>query len=143
MNASSQVKLEIAQFVIDNRSDLANSLTRAIVTANEETPSYGNAVIEAAQAAQVAKVGQFNAIGNLADATNSTTKAKLDAYAYAPYVALTASQKVAVAEEINKLTKPTSATNPTLVALDFSDGDAVSTLAQANAYIDTAISKVK
>ena len=143
MNASSQVKLEIAQFVIDNRSDLADSLTRAIVTANAETPTYANAVIEAAQAAQVAKVGQFNAIGKLATATNSTTKAKLDTYAYAPYVALTASQKVAVAEEINKLTKPTSATNPTPVALDFSDGDAVSTLAQANAYIDAAISKVK
>ena len=143
LNASSQVKLEIAQFVMDNRSDLAATLTVDLVTADEATPSYANAVIEAAQAAQVAKVGQFNAIGKLADATNSITKNKLDTYAYAPYVALTASQKVAVAEEINKLTKPTSATNSTLVALDFSGADAVSTLAQANAYIDAAISKVK
>lgn len=143
LNASSQVKLEIAQFVIDNRSSLASTLTTALVTADEAAPTYANAVIETAQAAQVTKVGEFNAIGDLAGATNSTTKAALDTYAYAPYVALTAAQKVAVAEEINKLTKPTSATNPTLVALNFAGADAVSTLAQANAYIDAAINKVK
>lgn len=142
LNASSQVKLEVAQFVINNRSSLATTLTTSLVTATSGT-GYGDAVIESAQAAQVAKVGQFNAIGNLTVATNSTTKAALDLYAYGPYDVLTAAQKVAVAEEINKLTKPTSATNPTLVALNFANVDAVSTVAQANAYIDAAINKVK
>jgi hypothetical protein len=143
LNASSQVKLEIAQFVIDNRSDLAASLTASLVTADATPATYANAVIKTAQAAQAAKVEQFNEIGNLTAATNSTTKAVLDEYAYAPYTALTAAQKVAVAEEINKLTKPTSATDATPVKLNFADADAVKTQAQANAYIDAAIAKVK
>jgi beta-galactosidase beta subunit len=145
LNASSQVKLEVAQFVVDNRSSLAGTLTAAIVTTAGGT-NYADAVIETAQAAQVAKVANFNTIGDLSGATISATKAALDAYAYAPYVALTATQQVAVAEEINKLTKPTSATDSTPKSLNFTvapGSDSVTTIAQANAYIDAAIAKAK
>ncbi|EGQ26752.1 ATP synthase subunit gamma [Sporosarcina newyorkensis 2681] len=55
-------------------------------------------------------------------------------------------QKLAVAEEINKLTKSDGKTPPTFTPLDFSDatasGDAVTTLKAANDYIDAAIAKV-
>ncbi|MDR7000077.1 Ig-like domain-containing protein [Neobacillus niacini] len=142
LNASSQVKLEVAQFVIDNRADLATSLTSVIVVDTAGT-TYADAPLKTALADHAAQVTKFNAIDDLAAATISTTKTALDTYAYAPYEALTTSQKLAVAEEINKLTKPvTSGGVTTNTALDFGGVDAVVTLAQANAYIDAAIKTV-
>jgi len=142
LNASTQFKLEVAQFVVNNRSSLDPNLTAAIVTDNAGT-GYTTSPLKQAIADQSAQLAKFNAIGDLASVatTISTTKANLDTYAYAPYVALTVSQQLAVAEEINKLTKP--AGNPAVATpLNFSTGDAVATLAQANAYIDAAIKKV-
>jgi trimeric autotransporter adhesin len=140
LNLPSQAKLEVAQFVIDNRDALADELTADLVVADVDGATYENAVIEAAMAEHTSKVAEFNAIGDLADATNVETKAALDAYDYTPYANLTTAQKVAVAEELNKLTK---VVGETVTPLDFSDEDAVETLAQANAYIDIAIAKVK
>jgi hypothetical protein len=143
LNASSQVKLEVAQLVMDNRSSLAAELSPELVTADAETATYANAVIETALAAHATKVGQFNDIGNLGDqaTTITSTKGHLDTFAYAPYAALNTSQKLAVAEQINKLTK--SAGTPAVeTKLNFADADAVTTLKQANDYIDAAISAV-
>lgn len=138
VEASSQVKLEIAQFVVDNRSSLEDPLTAGTVTA-DGFAAYNTNVIGKAAADHAAKVAQFNAIGDLSTpATVTGTKTALDTYAYAPYVALTNAQKLAVAEEINSLTKPVG--SPAVdTPLDFSGADAVTTLAQANAYIDAAI----
>lgn len=144
LNAPSQVKLEVAQFIIDNRDSLEDPLSVATivaaVTAGDET--YATAAIQTALAEQADKVDEFNTIGALSGATITSTKTVLDTYEYAPYVTLSAAKKVAVAEEINKLTKPTSATDSTPVSLDFAGVDAVTTLAEANAIIDAAIAKV-
>lgn len=139
LDASSQVKLEVAQFIVDNRASLANPLTAATITADGGT-GYGDAALETALAAHATKVGQFNAIGDLSAATISSVKAALDTYAYAPYVALTGTQKVAVAEYISKLTKDVSGT---ATPLNFGGADAVTTLAKANQYIDAAIAATK
>lgn len=142
MNASNQIKLETAQFIVDNNADLEDPLTAATITADGAV-SYAANAIGKAMVDQAAKVAQFNAIGDLAAATTLSTKGALDIYAYAPYVALSAAQQTAVAEAINGLTKSNGAVPPVFTALDFSDatptGDAVTTLAQANAYIDAAI----
>ncbi|MGX2961717.1 S-layer homology domain-containing protein [Peribacillus sp. JNUCC 23] len=147
LNTSSQVKLEVAQVIIDNRANLATgaSYDAASVTAHSAgAPTYAANALQKAIVDHAATVAKFNAIGNLADAatTISTTKAALVDYAYAPYAALTTVQQLAVAEEINKLTKPVG-TPAVATALNFGSTDAVSTLAQANAYIDAAIAKVK
>jgi len=142
LNASSQVKLEVSQLVIDNRSSLATALTAEIVTADVTAPTYADAVIDAALAEHTAELAKFKVIGDLSVATISKTKTALDAYAYAPYVALTTSQKLVVAEEINKLTK-TTGTPAVTSSLDFGGDDVVTTFAQANAYIDAAIAKAK
>jgi len=115
-------------------------LTTAIVL-NEAGTSYATAPLKTALAAHEAKLAKFNLIGNLAVATNTSTQAALIGYGYAPFVALTATQQLVVAEGLNKLTKATSATNSTPVALNFSGVDVVKTLAQANAYIDAAIAE--
>ncbi|MQR94763.1 hypothetical protein [Fictibacillus phosphorivorans] len=141
LNASSQVKLEVAQVLVDNRSNLATTLTVATVTDHSGTPTYAANALAKAIADHTAKVAGFNAIGDLSAATISGTDANLDTYAYAPYVALTTTQQLAVAEEINKLTK-TTGTPAVTTSLDFSGADAVTTLKQANDYIDAAIKKV-
>lgn len=105
------------------------------------TQQYAANALQKAIADHTAQVAKFNAIGDLSAATISSTKAALDTYAYAPYEALTTTQKLSVAEEINKLTKPVG--NPAVATpLDFSGTDAVKTLKQANDYIDAAIKKV-
>lgn len=140
INASSQVKLEIAEFVVKNRTSLATTLTAAVVIADGST-SYAANVIGKASADHTAKIGGFNAIGNLASTTPAAIKAALDTYAYAPYVALTSVQKLAVAEEISKLTKSDGATPPVITPLNFSGADAVKTVKAANDFIDAAIAK--
>ena len=143
LNASSQVKLQVAQLVVDNRATLATSLTTIIVT-DDAGATYATAPLKKALADHAAQLVKFNAIGNLSAATISGTKTALDTFAYAPYVALTTAQKLLVSEEINKLTKSNGATPPVYTALNFTAApDAVTTLAQANAYIDAAIAKVK
>lgn len=140
VDASAQVKLEAAQFIVDNRDQLADPVTKASIVTNGNA-SYSANAIGKALADHASQVAKFNAIGDLGAATPTTTKNNLDLYAYAPYVALTAIEKVAVAEEINKLTKPVG--NPAVdTALDFSGADAVKTLKAANDIIDAAIAKV-
>lgn len=135
---SSQIKLEVAQFVVTNRANLEVPLTAATITANG-AGAYNTAAIGRAMADQVAKVAEFNAIGDLStNPTAATTKLHLDTYAYAPYVALTNAQKIAVAGSINSLTKPVG--DPVVITpLDFTGDDAVTTLKAANAIIDAAI----
>lgn len=150
INAPAQVKLEVAQFIVDNRellADLSNPANAGTIVANASpaagADAYDTSAIAQAAADQAAKVGQFNTgIGNLADPTSTTTKTKtaLDNYAYAPYKALSAAQKVAVAEEINKLTKKDSDGNA--VSLNFAGDDAVKTMKAANDIIDAAITRV-
>lgn len=147
VNATSQQKLEAAQFIVDNNDLLADPITKSsIVTHGTPTAgddAYNTTALSQALADHAAKVGEFNAIGNLATPqTTASTKGHLDTYAYAPYKALSAVQKLAVAEEINKLTKPTSATDATPVALNFAGTDAVKTLKAANDIIDAAITRV-
>ncbi|AMQ07672.1 S-layer homology domain-containing protein [Sporosarcina psychrophila] len=130
LNASSQVKLEVAQLVIDKRSTLATKLdANLVVTA-----------IGVAMADHKVKLDSFNAIGNLATATNISTKTTLDTFAYPTYVALDATQKLAVAEEVNKLTKTDTA--GVVVALNFAGIDKVTTIKQANDYVAAAVAKI-
>ena len=142
INASSSLKLEIAQFILTNQADLVTTTSAtitAVVTA-PAVPTYETNALEKAIVDQAAKVASFNGIGNLAAATISTTNIALTAYAYAPYLALTDVQKLAVAEHINGLTK--MAGDPLVATpLNFITGqpDAVKTIAQANAIIDAAI----
>lgn len=147
VEASTQKQLEIAQFIIDNRDKLAkgNDLTIASITDDGAT-GYDTTAIGKATADQEIKVAQFNAIGNLASATttSATTKTALDTYANDEYKALEAADKLAVAKEINKLTKNTGTEQaPVQTELDFAGADAVTTLAQADKYIADAIAAVK
>lgn len=146
VEASTQVKLEVAQFIVDNRSKLAqgNALTPSTITADGNA-SYAANALGKAIADHAAKVAEFNAIGDLGDVatTTASTKDALDTYAYAPYKELSAAQKLAVAEEINKLTKSDGATPPVITPLDFSGADAVTTLKAANEIIDAAIAAIQ
>lgn len=139
VNASSQVKTEVAELIMENRASLADPLTVASVTdhaASGET--YAANAIQKALVDQAAEVAKFNAIGDLASATTTSIKTALDNYKYDAYEALSAVDKVKVAQEIGKLTKPVG--SPAVdTPLDFSGSDAVTTMAQANAIIDTAI----
>lgn len=118
------------------------ALTSATITTHGDT-SYATNAIGKAMADHLLQVGKFNAIGNLANASTTSTKTALDTYAYAPYVALSGVEKLAVAEEINKLTKrPAGAPEGIFIPLDFSTGDAVTTLKAANDIIDAAIAKL-
>ena len=140
ISLSSQARLEVAQLVIDARpASPGYANLDALISAT------GTGAVQTQQDVHVANVAKFNAIGELTPATTTAgTKDKLDTYAYAPYVALSASQKVSVAEEINKLTKTTTVGGvSTTTSLNFASTDAVKTLKQANDYIDAAIAKVK
>lgn len=144
VNASSQIKSEVAQLVVANKASLGSPLTVAkVITHNGGgAPTYAANALQKAMADHAAKLVEFNTIGDLSGTDIATTKGALDTYAYAPYVALSASEKLAVAEEINKLTK--MAGSPAVATpLDFSGADAVTTLAQANAIIDAAIAAIK
>jgi trimeric autotransporter adhesin len=139
INLSAQAKLEVAALVTDAR--IANGSTD-FVQVDILNAADGTGVIRTAIDAHSADLADFNAIGDLSVATTSTTKAALDVYAYDSYVALTASEKIAVAEYINSLVKLVG--NPAVeTPLNFLGVDAVTTLAEANAYIDTAIAAVK
>lgn len=92
LNVSSQVKLEVAQFIVDNRSNLAATLTSTIVTSDTGS-DYATAPLKTALADHEEQLAKFNEIGDLTAATISTTKTALDTFAYAPYVALTTTQK--------------------------------------------------
>lgn len=143
VNASSQVKLEVAQFVLDNQANLASPLTLASVV-TDGNAAYDTHAIGKAVADHAAKVAEFNAIGNLSNVTTADIKAGLDTYAYAPYEALSKLEQLAVAEEIGKLTKPVTTNGVTTdTPLNFAGDDAVKTLKAANDIIDAAIAKVK
>ena len=136
LNLSAQAKLEVAEMVVKERP--AGAVGYADIDAIMD--SSGAGAIKTEQNAHAVKVGEFNAIGDLSTSPSTVdTKDELDTYAYAPYVALTNSQKLAVATEINGLTKVVA---DVVTPLDFSNGDAVTTLKAANVYIDAAITKV-
>ncbi|MBW9172910.1 hypothetical protein K2F43_17020 [Clostridium estertheticum] len=150
VNASSAVKLEVAQFIIDNQATIVTTtsatITDYVAVTLPAVPSYATNALEAAIASQTAKVTSFNGIGNLATAgTPSITKTNtaLTAYAYAPYIALTDAQKLAVAENINGLTKTVATVVTPLDFTSATGADAVKTIAQANAIIDAAIAAIK
>lgn len=151
VNASAQIKLEVAQFIIDNRDNLATGAAYNVASVTDHAAvalaagdgDYNTNAIQQAMVDHTAKVADFNAIGDLDGATTTATKAALDTYAYAPYEALTNLQKLDVAAEINKLTKSDGATPPTITPLDFSGADAVTTLKAANDIIDAAIAAIK
>lgn len=136
LNLSTQAKTEVAELIVKNKPTVGYADMDAIMDSTD-----GSGAIKAQQSAHAAKVGQFNAIGDLATPqTTVSTKGHLDTYAYAPYVALTNAQKLSVATEINGLTK---LVGTTVTPLDFNQApDAVTTMAQANAYIDAAIAKL-
>jgi hypothetical protein len=130
INASSQVQLEVAQLVIDNRPAGGYANLDAILDGS------GTGALKDQLDAHAARVQKFNNIGDLANATTSSVKAALDDYKYAGYVSLTNTQKVAVAQEILKLTKDV---NGTATPLDFSGDDAVKSFKEADDYIKAAI----
>ncbi|MCS5502053.1 hypothetical protein NY607_13035 [Lysinibacillus sp. A4] len=135
INLSPQAKLEVAEFVIEARPASGYPDLDAVLTAADGTGALETAISD--HATQVAK---FNAIADLASATTSATKGELDKYAYDAYMALTPSQKIAVAEEINKLVHVDKDGKET--SYDFSGADAVKTLKAANDIIDAAIAKI-
>ncbi|WP_304415014.1 hypothetical protein [Brevibacillus aydinogluensis] len=130
IDAPSQVQLEVAQLVIDNRPAGGYANLDAILDGS------GTGALKDQLDAHAARVQKFNNIGDLANATTSSVKAALDDYKYAGYVSLTNTQKVAVAQEILKLTKDV---NGTATPLDFSGDDAVKSFKEADDYIKAAI----
>lgn len=136
INLSPQAKLEVAQLVIDNRPVAPGYANLAAIM----NATNGSGAIKTQQGAFATKIGQFNAIGDLSGATTTATKTALDTYAYAPYIALSAANKLAVAEKVNALTKDVSGT---ATPLNFGGADAVTTQAQANAIIDAAIAAIQ
>lgn len=136
IDLSAQAQLEVAQLVIDARPAAPGYAALDAIL----LPADGTGALDNAMTAHTAKVAEFNAIGDLAVATTSTIKANLDTYAYDEYVALTSTQKIAVAAQIDKLTKDVSGV---ATPLNFSGADAVKTLAEANAIIDAAIAAIQ
>ena len=139
INAPSQIKLEATEYVLKERAKFADkeALEEGITL---DTLFADKGVLDKALKNHAAKLDEFNNVGKLSDAKIADTKAKLDTYGYAPYAALSAVQKVAVAEEFNKLTKKVG---DNYVSLDFSGADKVTTLKAANAFIDTAIANAR
>lgn len=136
INLPAQAQLEVAELVVEARPAAPGYANLDAII----LPADGTGALATAMTAHGTELGKFNAIGDLAAATVTSTKTALDTYAYAPYVALTNAQKIAVATEINSLTKDVSGT---ATPLDFGVADAVKTLAEANAIIDAAIAAIK
>ncbi|MCM3761019.1 hypothetical protein M3212_09505 [Alkalihalobacillus oceani] len=138
-NLSSQARLEVAELVIENRPGGGYADLDAILKTSAAT--YGDGALKDEIANHGTKVGEFNAIGDLnANPTTNATKAHLDTYGYAPYVALSTAQKLAVADHINGLTKDVAGV---ATPLDFSGDDEVKTLKAANDIIDAAIAAIQ
>lgn len=136
LNLSAQAQLEIAELVVEARpASPGYADLDALILLTGGTGAIQNAMI-----VHAAELDKFNAIGNLdpnpVAPTAVKTKAELDTYAYAPYVALTNTEKLAVATKINSLTKMVGTV---VTPLDFSGDDAVTTLKAANTIIDVAI----
>ena len=136
IDLSAQAKLEVAELVIEARPTAGYANLDAVLAATDGTGALRTAID-----AHVAKVAEFNAIGDLATATTSSIKGELDTYAYDEYVALTSTQKVNVAAYIGTLVNV--AADGTETPLNFAGADAVETLAEANAIIDAAIAAIK
>jgi trimeric autotransporter adhesin len=130
IDAPSQVQLEVAQLVIDNRP--AGGYDKL----DDILDDSGDGALKEQLDAHADRVQKFNNIGNLANATTSDVKAALDAYKYAGYVSLTNTQKVAVAQEILKLTKDVDGK---ATPLNFAGEDAVKSFKEADDYIKAAI----
>ncbi len=141
LDLTTQAKLEVAALVIKARVDAGADFANndAIFKAAD-----GTGAIKTAIDGHDTQLDKFNAIGDLASATTSATKAALDSYANEEYAELTLAQKAAVAEEINKLTKDIPNANGVAVPtpLDFGGADAVKSFAEADAIISAAIAKV-
>ena len=140
INLSPQAKLEVAELVKKARvtagTDFAN--LDAIISTTD-----GTGAVKTAVDAHVAELANFNNIGDLDAATTTSTKAALDAYAYDAYTALTTVQKIAVAEEINKLVHVDDKGVETPYNFAAGQKDEVKTFKAANDIIDAAIAKVK
>jgi hypothetical protein len=136
INLSAQAQLEVAELVVDARPAAPGYANLDAII----LPADGTGALATAMTAHGTELAKFNAIGDLAAADTASTKGALDTYAYDAYVALTNAEKLAVATEINSLTKDVSGT---ATPLDFSGADAVETLAEANAIIDAAIAAIK
>lgn len=136
INLSAQAQLEVAELVVEARpAALGYANLDAIIDSTD-----GTGALATAMTAHGTELAKFNAIGDLAAADTASTKGALDTYAYDAYVALTNAEKLAVATEINGLTKDVSGT---ATPLDFLGADAVKTLAEANAIIDAAIAAIQ
>lgn len=144
VNLSPQARLEVAEFVIDARklagAGSTNDFTLDAIIDQDATTGNGAGELTDAILAHSTKFGKFNAIGNLASATTTKTQAALADYGYKAYTDLSTVKKIAVAEEINKLTKKDADGND--VSLDFGGTDKVTTLKAANEIIDAAITRV-
>ncbi|WP_055745650.1 hypothetical protein [Brevibacillus choshinensis] len=131
LSLSTQAQLEVAQLVIDNRPAAPGYVDAEAIVKKAD----GTGAIDTQVTAHAAQLAKFNAIDDLASATTANIKAALDDYAFVGYVSLTNTQKVAVAQEIGKLTK-TSGTTTT--PLNFGGTDAVKSFKQANDIITAA-----
>ncbi|MGD8190307.1 hypothetical protein ACQCN2_10025 [Brevibacillus ginsengisoli] len=131
INLPTQAQLEIAQLVIDTRPAAGYADLEAIVKVAD-----GTGAIATEQKAHADQFAKFNAIGDLASATTTSIKTALDTYAFDGYANLTNTQKVAVAQQVAKLTKTV---NGTVTPLNFAGTDAVKTLKEANDIITAAI----
>ena len=139
LNATPQVKLEVAQFIVTNSSVFSGtSLTYDIVTTDTGT-GYNVAMLKTAFAAHDTKLAAFNSIGLLSATDTVTINTKLTAYGLvAPVNELTVLDSYHASFNIRQLTK---VVNDAPVSLNFSGDDAVKTIAEANAIIAAAIAK--
>lgn len=136
INLVPQARLEVAELV--KKARVTNA---ADFTMDEVLKADGTGAIKNQVAAHAAKIGEFNAIGDLDGVAVTKVKSELDTYGYDNYKSLTTAEKIAVAEEISKLVHVDKDGLET--AYDFSGDDAVETLAEANAIIDEAIGAIK
>lgn len=141
IDLSPQAKLEVAEMVLKNRKTQQDE---KYANLDAILDNSGEGALADAIEAHADKVDKFNAIGDLASSSTSATKGHLDEFAYDAYVALTAAQKIAVAEEINKLVHVDKDGKATPYNFTKGSGkDEVKTLKAANDIIDAAIAKVK
>jgi hypothetical protein len=137
INLAPQARLEVAELVIKARPTTPGYADLDAIIKSAD----GTGAVKTAVDAHAAELDKFNAIGDLASGTVTKTQTALDTYAYDEYMALTTVQKLAVAEEINKLAHV--AADGTKTPYNFAGTDAVKTLAEANAIIDAAIAAIK
>ncbi len=141
LNIPAEAKLEIAQFIKNHATDVANADIGSI-TNSDSNPTYQIGTLKKLMLEQAVGLKNFNDLGSVVASTkpmNIMTQLNkytttLPVYGAIPgaYQALSLTQKLAVAEQLKNFN----------LNKNFSGGNAVTTLTQANKYIEDAINAV-